>query len=34
MAPAVPDFRWESQAMSAKVNLADKEAVYRIIDER
>ena len=33
-APAAPDFRWESQAMSAKVNLANKEAVYRILDER
>ena len=32
--PAAPDFRWESQAMSAKVNLANKEAVYRILDER
>jgi hypothetical protein len=34
LAPAVPEFRWESQAMSAKVNLADKEAVYRMLDER
>ena len=34
LAPAVPDFRWESQAMSAKVNLADKEAVYRALDGR
>ena len=32
--PAAPDFRWESQAMSAKVNLANKETVYRILDER
>jgi hypothetical protein len=34
LAPAVPEFRWESQAMSAKVNLADKEAVYRVLDGR
>ena len=34
LAPAVPEFRWESQAMSAKVNLADKEAVYRALDGR
>ena len=33
-APATPEFRWESQAMSANVNLADKEAVYRVLDER
>ena len=33
-AEAPPEFRWESQAMSAKVNLADKEAVYRVLDER
>lgn len=33
-APAVPEFRWESQAMSAKVNLADKDAVYRVLDGR
>jgi hypothetical protein len=33
-APATPEFRWESQAMSAKVNLADKEAVYRALDGR
>ncbi len=29
-----PDFRWETQVMSAKVNLADKEAVYRVLDGR
>jgi hypothetical protein len=33
-APATPEFRWESQAMSANVNLADKEAVYRALDGR
>jgi hypothetical protein len=33
-APATPQFRWESQAMSANVNLADKEAVYRALDGR
>ena len=33
-APATPEFRWESQAMSANVNLADKEAVYRVLDGR
>ena len=33
-AAAAPEFRWESQAMSAKVNLADKEAVYRALDGR
>ncbi len=32
--PATPEFRWESQAMSANVNLADKEAVYRALDGR
>ena len=34
LAPAVPEFRWETQAMSDKVNLADKEAVYRALDGR
>jgi len=34
MAPAAPEFRWESQAMSAKLNLADKEAVYRALEGR
>ena len=34
LAPAPPEFRWETQAMSAKVNLADKEAVYRVLDGR
>ena len=34
LAPAAPEFRWESQSMSAKVNLADKEAVYRALDGR
>jgi len=33
-AAAPPEFRWETQAMSAKVNLADKEAVYRVLDGR
>jgi len=33
-APATPEFRWESQAMSGNVNLADKEAVYRALDGR
>jgi hypothetical protein len=33
-APATPEFRWESQAMSANVNLADKKAVYRALDGR
>ncbi len=33
-APAASEFRWESQAMSAKVNLADKEAVYRALEGR
>jgi hypothetical protein len=32
--PAAPEFRWETQSMSAKVNLADKEAVYRALDGR
>jgi len=31
---APTEFRWETQAMAAKVNLADKEAVYRVLDER
>ena len=29
-----PEFRWETQAMSVKVNLADKEAVYRALEGR
>lgn len=32
--PMPKEFRWESQAMSAKVNLADMEAVYRALDGR
>lgn len=32
--PAPSEFVWESQSMSAKVNLADKEAVYRVLDGR
>ena len=29
-----PEFRWETQGMSARVNLADKEAVYRALEGR
>ena len=29
---ASPSFRWNSQAMGARVDLADKEAVYTILD--
>lgn len=32
--PAPQEFRWESQSMSAKVNLADKEAIYKALDGR
>jgi hypothetical protein len=32
--PEPQGFRWESQSMSAKVNLADKEAIYRMLDGR
>ncbi len=31
---APPEFRWETQVMSARVNLADKEAVYRAMEGR
>ncbi len=31
---APQEFRWETQAMSARVNLADKEAVYRALEGR
>ena len=31
---ALPELRWETQAMSARVNLADKEAVYRALEGR
>ena len=33
-APVPQAFHWESQSMSAKVNLSDKEAVYRALDGR
>lgn len=33
-APVLQEFHWESRSMSAKVNLADKEAVYRALDGR
>ncbi len=29
-----PEFCWETQAMSARVDLADKEAVYRALEGR
>ena len=29
-----PALRWTSAPMQAKVNLADKEAVFRVLDER
>jgi hypothetical protein len=29
-----PDFVWRSQPMHARVDLADKDAVYAILDER
>ena len=31
---APPEFRWETQVMSARVNLADKEAVHRAMEGR
>jgi hypothetical protein len=33
-AEAPQELRWETQAMSAKVNLADKEAVHRAMEGR
>lgn len=31
---ARPAFRWNSRAMKAAVNLADKDAVYAILDDK
>jgi hypothetical protein len=31
---ARPEFRWNSRAMKATVNLADKDAVYAILDDK
>jgi hypothetical protein len=30
----LPEFCWETQVMSARVHLADKEAVYRALEGR
>jgi hypothetical protein len=30
--PAPPPFRWTARAMKARVDLADKDAVYQILD--
>jgi hypothetical protein len=33
-APALSEFQWISAPMQAKVNLADKDALYRILDAK
>ena len=30
--PRRPEFRWTSRPMNARVNLADKDAVYAVLD--